>query len=114
MDTGLYFRAGQRLAIGAVGIWSSDPSLNGPWKGDRWSGGPGGKESTLPAGGLAALNAPQFSLIGKTGDSDYFFVGPEFFGTAPAPGNLFLGMNDIRGRFGDNGGFLTVTITVYP
>lgn len=60
--------------------------------------------------GLILPNAPLRSLIGYT-DSGPFAVGNSYSGK-PGNGQLSLGMNEVKGGFGDNSKSLQVKITI--
>jgi beta-lactam-binding protein with PASTA domain len=56
---------------------------------------------------------PLSALIAKIGDS-YFLVGKGYGGPAPATGELFVGMNDSAGTYGDNLGEMNVRVLAVP
>jgi hypothetical protein len=64
------------------------------------------------AGQWAALGLPCWSLIGRIGSGAPFLVGSDSSYTAPAAGELYLGVNDESlASFNDNSGAWTVVIT---
>jgi hypothetical protein len=53
--------------------------------------------------------APLGALVGRVGDST-FLIGSRESVVSPANGHLMLAMNDVRGTYGDNQGWLDVYI----
>lgn len=85
---------------------------SGQWRNHPTSGyndgvgrGPYAEQNTL-----IVPNAPLSSLVGKT-NGGTFYVGNQYQGK-PGNGKLYLGINDKNGRYDDNDGMLTVTVTV--
>ena len=102
-DTGLSVTAGERLTITATG--ELDWNTNNTCPSDKTcTNGPDGSDPGVPCGGttVTAPNLPCFSLIGRIGNNGTpFAVGASFsLPSAPASGELYLGVND--NYFGDN------------
>lgn len=100
-STGIYLNTGDRVTLTAAGQWSYSPEvgLNGP-EGGLWAPG----YYPLP-------EAPGGALLGRVGENgQFFYVGCKLDYIAPAPGLLYLGIND--DALGDNVGDLTLKINV--
>lgn len=99
VDSGIVLRQGQPLRISASGAWSNTgpPSI-----------GPAGFVGYHYPGTILA-SADLASLIGRVGN-ETFAIGGGFSGFSPADGHLLLSINDTPDTFGDNQGFLKVTI----
>lgn len=97
VDTGIDVAAGATLEIAARGTWSNaGPPAVGP-------------AGLGPVTGTVLATAPVAALVGRIADR-LFLVGARFRGSAPAAGRLFLGINDVPGRYADNQGVVTVTV----
>jgi hypothetical protein len=101
-STGIYLQTGDRVTLTATGQWTYSPAevgLHGP-EGGKWAPA----YYPLPS-------APGGALLGRVGETgQVFYVGHRLTFTAPAPGLLYLGIND--DLLGDNVGALTVKIDV--
>jgi len=95
--TGLTLRAGQRYRVSAGGQWQNSTGFT-PF----WPSSPCGNGSGTPPD-YVAPSLPESSLIGSIGDQ-MFYVGYGGALTAPADGELFLGMND--SQHGNNQGIV--------
>lgn len=94
--TGLAIRRGERLTFNATGQVTFPGTATPQGSGETNPGNP------IPG-------APTGALIGKIGDNGQpFVIGNSATITAPAAGQLFVGIND--GHFGDNGGAYQVQI----
>ncbi len=103
-STGVYLQAGDLVTIRASGQWTYSPDevgLHGP-EGGRWA------PDFYPMPAPRALGGALLGRIGEAGDM--FLVGRRVTARAPAPGLLYLGIND--DLLGDNEGVLTVQIEV--
>lgn len=100
-DTGLRVVAGDRLRI--VGDPHGHPDLFGICYGGSGnlcydSNGSG----EIAPSGWTAPGVRKFSLVGRIGNGAPFFVGMNFDGVVNQSGELYLGLNDCNGCFGDN------------
>jgi small nuclear ribonucleoprotein (snRNP)-like protein len=95
-DTGIYVRRGERIQFNASGQirWSPDFPRVGPEGGGSTPGAP--------------MSAPGGALIGRVGNSAPFVVANGQIVTAPADGELMLGIND--DNVSDNTGNFQVQI----
>lgn len=102
-DTGLTVQDGNQLTI----------SVTGTARWDRYSlpSDPSGVATPLGAGSPEP-GSPVGKVIGKIGNGTPFAVGSNYPGPAGGSGELYLGVNDLFGAYGDNSGFYTATITV--
>jgi PA-IL-like protein len=102
-DTGIELQNTDLLTIQAKGQWT-----NG---GDRpqWID-PSGFHGLLIPNDVVPTEAFG-SLVGKVG-SKSFLIGTSFNRSLGTSGRLYVSINDIPGNFGDNKGFLTLTIKV--
>jgi hypothetical protein len=110
-DTGLVVQASERLHITATGEITWDPTVPEPTVGpDGASWTPSGVSNPSQ---FLLPDAPIASLIGKIGDS-VFPIGSDRTVTAPASGELSLGMNErwMPGCWDDNSGSWQVTVEV--
>ncbi|MGB9881025.1 MAG: hypothetical protein ACPLRM_09710, partial [Anaerolineae bacterium] len=103
-DTGVDIAAGQRLVIDVVGMGCY------AWNGSnrecyRDPNGESGYDS-----GFLVPGAPKFSVVGRIGGGNGFFVGSHYEGFAPATGRLYLAFNDCPNCYGDNYGGYSVNI----
>lgn len=108
-DTGAQVSTGEQLDIVSTGTitWSTSCSSNckATPNGTPWSAC-----STTPGGPFTAPGLPCWSLIGKIGTTGApFEVGSELKFSAPASGELYLGVND--NYYPDNSGTWKSTIT---
>lgn len=62
--------------------------------------------------GLLVPDAPIAGLVGWVGNDDGFEVGQSYDGR-PGSGQLYLGINEQRGKYGDNEGTLVVQVEMY-
>ncbi len=98
-DTGVDLSAKQPIELTASGQWSN---AGAPAR------GPGGFAGYLYPGTIVA-SSPLAALVGRVGQTT-FTVGERYSGPSPATGRLYLSINDVSGKFGDNQGSLTVTV----
>jgi hypothetical protein len=63
------------------------------------------------SGSWTAPGLPCWSLIGRIGNGTPFFIGDSARLNIKTPGELYLGVNDETGLFGDNSGSWTVQVT---
>jgi hypothetical protein len=109
-NSGVSVERGRRYRIRAQGSWSAAPTCSptGP-EGDGMYG------LLCPPWPLGRVltGYPHQRLIGKIGDSGAPFpIGTYHELTAPRDGTLFLNMNEQFAGVGDNGGSLTVTVSL--
>jgi len=71
---------------------------------------PDGEPSCIAPDGFLAPGLPCWSLLGRVGNGDIFFIGSNLIFTVQNDGSLFLGVND--NVFIDNFGGWTATVTV--
>lgn len=106
VNTGSFLNPGDLLEISASGIWSNaPPSYNlifGP------NGNP--NENILP--GYPGVGYPVAALLGKIGNSNYFFVGSSYSDYVSQSGNLYLGFNDTD--YGNNWGTVNADVRISP
>ena len=98
-DTGVEVREGQTINIRfGEGQWSN-------------AGPPSFRQDGIGSvlQGTWVERAPLGALIGRVGDST-FLVGSRESLVSPASGHLMLAMNDVRGTYGDNQGWLDVYV----
>lgn len=85
VNTGLFFKSGDLLEITASGSWG-----NASWL----TFGPEGNPYENIAATYPGAGYPVAALMGKIGDSSYFFVGSNYSNTVTNSGILYLGFND--------------------
>lgn len=106
VNTGLFLNPGDLLEVSASGIWSNaPPSYNlifGP------NGNP--NENILP--GYPGADYPVAALLGKIGNSNYFFIGSSYSDYVSESGNLYLGFNDTD--YGNNWGTVDADVKISP
>ena len=102
-DTGVVVGKGQRISVAASGLWSN-----------------GGLEEayTGPAGFMHVIrqdtifpSAPLAALVGRVGHT---IVPIGAYTELALEGRLFLTMNDVPNTYGDNSGYMAVTIKILP
>jgi hypothetical protein len=101
-------------ASGTINVAGGDPDGNNTPNGDGPANptciaGPGEYSGSWTAPGL-----PCWSLIGRVGNGTPFFIGDSANLDIKTPGELYLGVNDETGYFGDNSGSWTVQVTSAP
>lgn len=110
VDTGIQLKNGDWIDISASGnIWAGVwfTGENGP---NGWTGWSAGNDSPLPG-------APPFSLLGKTAEDGYFFIGSQMRRTyqnstlGPGETRLSLSIND--NKHGNGSGAFAVRIQVW-
>jgi len=106
IDTGLFLNPGDLLEISASGIWSNaPPSYNLIF-------GPNGNPYENIALTYPGEGYPVAALMGKIGDSNYFFVGSDYSNTVINSGILCLGFNDTD--YGNNWGIVNADVRISP
>ncbi len=98
--TGINVRRGEPLTINASG----EVRIAGP---NGLAASPGGSSETFPSNPMPGV--PTGALIGRIGNGQPFLIGNQTQITAPAAGQLFLGVND--SNHGDNEGQFQVQVT---
>jgi hypothetical protein len=98
--TGLTVRRGEPLTINASG----EVRIAGP---TGLAASPAGSSETFPSNPLPGV--PTGALIGRIGNGQPFLIGNQTQVSAPAAGQLFLGVND--SNHGDNEGSFQVQVT---
>ena len=98
--TGLSVRRGEPLTINASG----EIRIAGP---TGLAASPAGSSETFPSNPMPGV--PTGALIGRIGNGQPFLIGNQTQVTAPAAGQLFLGIND--SNHGDNEGSFQVQVT---
>ena len=109
-DTGISLPAGtvSFQASGIINVSGGDPAY------DETPAGDGPADPTCIAGpnsysgSWTAPGLPCWSLIGRIGNGTPFFVGDSYQAVIKNPGELYLGVDDETGQFGDNSGSWTV------
>jgi hypothetical protein len=101
--TGINVRRGEPLTINASG----EVRIAGP---NGLAASPGGSSETFPSNPMPGV--PTGALIGRIGNGQPFLIGNQTQITAPAAGQLFLGVND--SNHGDNEGQFQVQVTGAP
>jgi len=105
-NTGLFLNPGDLLEISASGIWSNaPPSYNLIF-------GPNGNPYENIALTYPGEGYPVAALMGKIGDSNYFFVGSDYSNTVINSGILYLGFNDTD--YGNNWGTVNADVRISP
>lgn len=99
-DTGLVLRQGQSFVARAQGRWSAD--------GDNFHGPSG---TNLRDRASLYPRATAGTLLGRIGEQA-FPINDALEATVPGSGPLYLSINDVPGRFGDNRGAVDVEIRV--
>ena len=102
---GVMLAKGQHATIAATGLISYG-SQNSACQGANITPNGCSAESICPVGGGCG------ALIGRIGSGPSFIVGKHK--TVVGPGEIWLGINDQPGDYGDNTGAFHVTITVGP
>ncbi|MEK6567597.1 MAG: LecA/PA-IL family lectin [Candidatus Omnitrophota bacterium] len=106
VNTGLFLNPGDLLEISASGIWSNaPPSYNLIF-------GPNGNPYENIALTYPGEGYPVAALMGKIGDSNYFFVGSDYVNTIINSGILYLGFNDTD--YGNNWGTINADVIISP
>lgn len=106
VNTGLFLNPGDLLEISASGIWSNaPPSYNLIF-------GPDGNPNENIVAGYPGAGYPVAALLGKIGNSNYFFVGSSHSNYASESGNLYLGFNDTD--YGNNWGTVNTDVRITP
>jgi hypothetical protein len=115
-STGISLRAGavSFKASGTINVNGGDPDGNNTPAGDgpinpTCTAGPSEYSGSWTAPGL-----PCWSLIGRIGNGKPFFIGDSRNVVIETSGELYLGVNDETGQFGDNSGSWTVQATRGP
>jgi hypothetical protein len=111
-DTKIHLSVGDDLllkASGTINVSSGNPQFDNTPAGQ----GPAdpqciGNSDTPWGDDWIAEGLPCWSLIGRIGNGTPFFVGSEYLSVVKQPGELYLGVNDQKGAFGDNSGSWTV------
>ena len=98
--TGLTVRRGEPLTVNASG----EVRIAGP---TGLAASPAGSSETFPNNPMPGV--PTGALIGRIGDGQPFLIGNQSQVSAPAAGQLFLGVND--SNHGDNEGSFQVQVT---
>lgn len=98
--TGLSVRRGEPLTINATG----EIRIAGP---NGLAASPAGSSETFPNNPMPGV--PTGALIGRINNGQPFLIGNQNRVTAPAAGQLFLGIND--SNHGDNEGSFQVQVT---
>jgi hypothetical protein len=98
--TGITVRRGEPLTINASG----EVRIAGP---NGLAASPAGSSETFPSNPMPGV--PTGALIGRIGNGQPFLIGSQTQITAPAAGQLFLGVND--SNHGDNEGQFQVQVT---
>lgn len=107
-DSGIYVQQNDSLQFSASGLWC----LSGPVTNDRkYCNGPDGitqpRDSELPV----ALNGQKFGeLLGRIGNWS-FAIGSSNALQSLATGELYLLFNDRPCCYGDNSGYVTVSVS---
>jgi hypothetical protein len=112
-DTGISLPAGtvSFKASGTINVAGGDPD------GSNTPNGDGPANPTCVAGpseysgSWTAPGLPCWALIGRVGNGTPFFIGDSANLDIKTPGELYLGVNDETGQFGDNSGSWTVQVT---
>jgi hypothetical protein len=122
-DTGIDIVAAERLRITATGVvrYGGQSNQVTDANGGNFDGQMFFSTAVLPntvvcslvgkVGGTTAMDTGTPLPEGTPGDGPGF-VGVSYDRIVPVTGRLFLGFNDQRQAFGDNGGSFTVTITL--
>lgn len=106
INTGLFLNPGDLLEISASGIWSNaPPSYNLIF-------GPNGNPYENIALTYPGEGYPVAALMGKIGDSNYFFVGSDYSNAVINSGILYLGFNDTD--YGNNWGTVDADVRISP
>lgn len=103
VDSGIDVSSGKRLDITAAGTWSNGGAS------PQWVGADGWPSVLLTNTQLP--QAPLSSLVGRIG-SQTFLIGSKYRASTPAPGRLFLSINDTQGDFTDNQGAIKASVSV--
>ncbi len=106
-ETGIFVRAGDRVAFSATGEWC-------------WGGGEDCSDANGTFGRpfpdelpVLAEGAEFGELVGQVG-GQLFRIGQHDNLIMPANGELMLGMSDRMGYYGDNSGSISVEVSLLP
>jgi hypothetical protein len=112
-DTRLDLAPGASVAITASGTIKISPSDPGKTPaGDPNCIGPAGRKIDPTAENWLTPGLTCWSLVGRIGDGAPFQVGTSLSLSVQTAGRLYLGVNDEKGRFGNNSGSWSADITV--
>jgi hypothetical protein len=112
-DTGLDLATGSSVSITASGTIKIAPEDPGKTPaGDPNCVGPSGRKIDPTAETWLTPGLTCWSLVGRIGDGAPFQVGTSLSISVETAGRLYLGINDEKGRFGNNSGSWTANITV--
>jgi hypothetical protein len=111
-DTGLDLAVGGSVSITASGTIKVAPEDPGKTPaGDPNCVGPTGRKIDPTAETWLIPGLTCWSLVGRIGGGTPFEVGTNLNVSVQTAGRLYLGVNDEKGRFGNNSGSWTVDIT---
>jgi serine/threonine protein kinase len=112
-DTHIYLPENSHIALVATGIINVYGGRADSYK--TPDGGPACIASPTAFGGRwTAMGLPCWSLVGRVGDGKPFEVGSTFADhSVDGSGELYLGVNDETGSFGDDSGSWSVEIVWY-
>jgi hypothetical protein len=112
-DAGVKVNKGETIAFhasGSINVYSG--------RADYYKSPDGGPNCIASAatnsGQWTAMGLPCWSLVGRIGNGDPFFVGSASTFVAPSDGGLYLGVNDeSMWSFNDNSGEWTVLVSTH-
>lgn len=109
-DTGVFLPAGGYIDISASGSWCGNVNGNPPiWYGPEGTGNPAPSVFLVP-GTYSGV------LVGRIDSGSGFTVGlgGRLDASAYGVGEIWLAFNDQIGAYGDNAGFVNVSLTPEP
>jgi hypothetical protein len=113
-DTGINLAAGSKVSIvagGTIYISREDPGM-GPSGPAIYCKQPIRSQAQSSDSSFTAPGLPCWSLIGRVGAGTPFAVGDAKALSVASAGQLYLGVNDQIGAFGDNSGSWTATVSI--